>query len=167
MATRFHNPAILHHMNHIGTHSRREAVRDDQSSPAVNQRTKARQPLGLSPRIHEAGRFVENHDLRPPQKCPSQGDALPLAPTEFGAVSKPLPQQRIVPSGQTGNNLVGPGAASGSFNLRRAWCRLHITQGNVLTSRGMIVHRPLKQHGNQPSEFRERISRILVPSNVI
>lgn len=58
MRTRFHNPAQIHDVDHIGTPSNGEAVGNHNGRPAIRQDAEPIEPVGLSPRIKSAGRLV-------------------------------------------------------------------------------------------------------------
>ena len=60
MGARFHNLAMIHHMDDIGTHGSSKAMRDDQCGATLDKCSEAIQPFSLGPRIHKAGWLIQD-----------------------------------------------------------------------------------------------------------
>ena len=81
------------------------------------ERAEAREPVGLGPGVHGAGRLVEGDDRGLAQEGAGQGDPLPLAHAQLRAALEPVPQQLIIAPGQVSDGLVGPCRPSRGLDL--------------------------------------------------
>src|ERR1019366_2221734 len=131
-----------------------ETVRNhDHGAPAC-ETAETTKPISFRPRIHRAGRLVENQYGGPPQKSSRQGDALPFPDAQFGALCEPAPEQLIVAGGKLVDNLVGA-RISRSFGHSIGPCDLEVSQRDVLSRRGVVVDRLLKQDGDRAADLLE------------
>src|SRR6185369_2546028 len=92
MATRFDDPATVHHMDHIRMHRSSESMRDDDRRAPGCEFSKAFEPIRFGPRVERTRRLVKNNDRRTSQKRARECDALPLADAELSAPRKPASQ---------------------------------------------------------------------------
>jgi len=99
MITRFDDLTGAHDQDEIGAHGSRKAMGNDDGCATAHEFMKAVQPLCLGPRIHGAGRLIQENNAGLAQKGARQSNALPLAATKTRAIDKPFSQQCVIPLG--------------------------------------------------------------------
>ena len=73
------DPAVLEHDDQVGVADRRQAVRDDEGGPAVQQAPQRLLDLALGADVDRARRLVEDQDPRVGEQRAREGDELALA----------------------------------------------------------------------------------------
>ena len=76
------DPAVLEDDDQVGVADRREAVRDDERGPAVQQAAERLLDLALGADVDRARRLVEDQDPRVGEQRARERDELPLAERE-------------------------------------------------------------------------------------
>jgi len=109
MAAGFNDAAFVHNVDDIRLQGRGKAVGDDQCGTAGDQPSKPQQPVRFRPGIHGAGGFIQDDQSGVSQKCPRKGQALPLAPAQFGA-TEPFAQNGFISCRQTADRCIRPGS---------------------------------------------------------
>ncbi len=110
MCSRFDDSSICHDVDLVGEAGGGETMRDHDHGPALSQRAKAAEPIGFRPRIHRAGRLVEDEDRRLPKKCPRQGDPIRHRAGSLGRIEvchKVLHVERLDPGRKGGSGHLG------------------------------------------------------------
>ena len=118
MASRFHDPTLLHHMNDISVHGCGETVGDKDCGATRCQNAESLQPVCFRPGIHGAGGLIQNDDGSLAQKGSSQCHALPLAYTELRAPRKPPSEQRFITLRQPPYKIIRTGFMGRLLNCR-------------------------------------------------
>jgi hypothetical protein len=99
----------------VGTHGGGEAVGDDDDGATRGQQAEPVQPVLFGPRVHGAGRLVQEQDGRLAAKRARQRDALPFAAAEFRPARKPLAEQVLIALREPGDDLVRPAARAAAW----------------------------------------------------
>src|SRR5215469_6288942 len=118
---------------------------DEDDGTPLSKLAKAIQPLRFRPRIHSAGRLIEHEYGRTPQKGPCQSNALPLPNAQLRSIGEPSSEQLIVAGGKFLDNFIRT-CTYGRFRYVLVACVFQIAQCDVLSCRGVVVDRLLKQH---------------------
>ena len=105
---------MIQHNDDIGVFDGGQAVGDDEHRPAVHQGVHALLDDGLRAGVDGGGGLVQDHHRRVRHGGPGDGQQLPLALAQVGAV---LRQHGLVALRQTGDEVVGPSQLRGGDTL--------------------------------------------------
>ena len=100
------DPALFQDHDAVGVLDGGEPVGDDEGGPPGHQGVHARLDQGLGPGVDGAGGLVQDQHRRVGHRRPGDGQQLPLALAEVGAVAG---EQGVVAVGQTADEVVGVG----------------------------------------------------------
>src|SRR5262245_12862642 len=111
---------------------------DENSSPALGESMERSEELKFCLRIHGAGRFVQNDNLRISQECSCQCHLLPLASAQFLATLEARTQSGLIAPPQPCDHRVSARLTCcdlDPFAIR--WC-VDVSQPDVLLGRKII-----------------------------
>jgi hypothetical protein len=94
-------------------------VGDDDADAPAGELAEAFGEFDFRPRVHGADGFVEDQDFDGTQEGTCQGDALPLAHTQFGPIDEPAAELRVIAVRKGGNDCIGSGAGRRGFDTAR------------------------------------------------
>jgi hypothetical protein len=94
------DPAAVEHVDPVGRADAREAVRDEENRPALEQLAHAVEELGLGTRVERGRRGVAEEGA-------GERDALPVADREVSAAPELAAEHRVVPLGQRPQERIG------------------------------------------------------------
>ena len=145
MGPRLNNTTFRHDMNLIRQAGSGETVRNHDHGAPASEMAETSKPISFRPRIHRAGRFVEDQYGSPAQKSPRQGDTLPFPYAQLSAICEPASEHLIVAGGKPVDDLVGARISSSFRHEHRAAAIVEVSQSDVLARRGIVMNRLLKQ----------------------
>src|ERR1019366_2138504 len=138
MRSRFDDSAFRHYMSLVRQPGSCKTVRNHNDGAPTRKAAETAKPIRFRPRIHRAGRFVENQYGGTPQESSRQGDALPFPDAQLGAIGEPAPEQLIVAGGKLVDDLIGARISS-SFGHSVGRSDLEVSQRDVLSRSGIVV----------------------------
>src|SRR5213079_142421 len=133
-----------------------EAVRDHDGGAAPRYGVKPLQPVAFGPRVHRAGRLVQEDDGRVSEEGAGQRDALPLAPAQLRAAVKPSPQRVFIAAGQARDNLIGRVRPRRGCDPGHRPGRSPIAQADVFHYGRVIADGLLEHNSDQTPEILSR-----------
>ena len=128
--------ALIQNHDAVGIADGGQPVGDDENRPALHQRVHAGLDLGLGVGIDGGGGLVQDHHRGIRHRRPGDGDELPLALGEPGAVAG---EHGLVALGQPGDEVVGVGQLGGVDAL--------LVRGVQLAVADVVHHRAGEQVG--------------------
>ena len=106
--------AVVQHHNGVGVLHGAQAVGDDEHGAARHQSVHTGLDNGLGVGVDGGGGLVQNHHRRVSHSGPGNGQQLPLALAQVGAVAG---EGRVIALGQAGDEIVGAGQLGGGDAL--------------------------------------------------